>query len=57
MLSAYAHYKSGNEKEAKKLLKELPDVQEVPKKQSVEEPVKQEPVPIKNIYTAGRRRR
>ena len=44
-------------KEAKTLLKELPDVQEVPKEETVPEPVKQEPVPIKNIYTAARRRR
>ena len=44
-------------KEAKTLLKELPDVQEVPKEETVPEPVKREPVPVKNIYTATRRRR
>ena len=44
-------------KEAKKLLKELPEAQEAPKEEPVPEPVKQEPVPVKNIYTTVRRRR
>lgn len=44
-------------KEAKKLLKELPKAQEVPKEEPVPEPVKQEPTPVKNIYTSVRRRR
>ena len=44
-------------KEAKKLLKELPEAQEAVREEPIPEPVKQEPVPVKNIYTAARRRR
>jgi len=44
-------------KDAKRLLKELPDAEEIPKEKPVPVPVKIEPAPVKNIYTASRRRR
>ena len=43
-------------KEAKKMLKYLPDEQEVSEAEPIPEPPKTEPVPIKNIYTTTRRR-
>ena len=43
-------------KEAKRLLNELPDEQEVPKVEPTPKPIKTTPVPIKNMYTTTRRR-
>ena len=43
-------------KQAKQMLKSLPDEPEVSEVQQTPEPPKPEPVPIKNIYTTTRRR-